>query len=87
MRKVQVSISTPARDELGKYVMTKNPHGEQYTYETVDLYIGSFVGYGTDYEEFETNAVQVTVAIVEKDDGTVSLVPLCNIRFIASECP
>jgi len=38
-----------------------------------------------DYDEFDTGPGNFAAAVVEKDDGTVWLVPACNIRFLARD--
>jgi hypothetical protein len=45
-------------------------------------YVGTFHGWGVDYEEFETEPGNYTVAIVEKDNGEVVLVHASLIRFM-----
>lgn len=46
---------------------------------------GTFVQYGTNYEEFDSGVIQFTSAIVEMDDGTVRNVPCEDIVFLNPE--
>lgn len=53
-----------------------------YYYERTFDYVGTFAGYGLDIEEYENSIASYTCAIVEKDDGTVDLVPVRLIEFV-----
>ena len=44
-------------------------------------YLGWFQGWGLDYQEFDMSCGTYTVAIVEKQDGTIELVPVNLIKF------
>ena len=43
---------------------------------------GWFHGFGVDFEEFDGGPGNYTVAIVERDDGTIESVPLNFVRFL-----
>lgn len=47
-------------------------------------YDGLFHGWGVDYDDVDGGAGAFTIAIVEKLDGTVKLVPLVLLRFTSS---
>ena len=61
------------RECKGKYYMAG--HFEEFER-------GTFLGFGIDYEEFESGPAQYTIAIVELSDGRVVVTAPDNIQFI-----
>ena len=53
-----------------------NTYTKEYT-----IFKGVFHGWGVGYEEFETGPGNFSVAIVEKEDGTVDSYPVHLVRF------
>jgi len=51
----------------------------------VDDYEAMFHCWGADYEEFESGPGNYTVAILEKEDGSVVLEHPSRVRFISGE--
>ena len=43
---------------------------------------GVFHQWGSAYEEFETNAGNFSIAIIELSDGTIKNVPVENVKFM-----
>lgn len=51
--------------------------------DKIDDGLGIFRGFGTAYETFENTSVCFTIAIVERDDGSLESVPLHLIKLHA----
>lgn len=47
-----------------------------------ESYKAYFLGFGIDYEELRDGVGQYTSAILELDDGTVTMVPVFMIKFV-----
>lgn len=69
MRKVQIL----------KYEKVLKEAVGDYSYELVNDYIGSFHGWGVDYEH---DSQQYTAAIIESPNGEVKLLHINLIRFL-----
>jgi hypothetical protein len=61
------------------------PHGLTHRPVKTPDGFGWFHGLGIDYEEFESGPGQFTCAVVEREDGTLSMVPLGAVRFLEPE--
>lgn len=70
------------RECRGKYyiISTQEVPGHYEEFEK-----GTFLGFGIDYEEFESGPAQYTTAIVELKDGKVITTPPEFIQFINSK--
>lgn len=63
-------------------IVVKTVNGGYRKKEKTKSYIGSFHGFGVDYEELGVGAGTFTTAIVEAEDGTVETVYLHMIQFV-----
>lgn len=74
LRQVTVTVTgtKPIYNETSKRMMRT----------TVDRGVATFHAWGHDYEEFENNAGNYSVAIIEWPDGTVETVKPENIKFL-----
>ena len=46
------------------------------------LYEANFCCWGLDYDEYESGPGNYSIAIIERDDGTIEKVDPTNIRFV-----
>lgn len=67
-------MNTPRRVMVKAWVHEAKTYQEQYE--------AKFHQFGTDFEEFESGAGNFSVAIIEKDNGEVTSVPVHHIRFL-----
>lgn len=51
----------------------------------VDDYVGTFHGWGVNYEEFETGPGNFSAAIIENASGSVELVYAGHVKFLEPE--
>lgn len=67
---------------------TENPRSHfMKTEHKVESGLGWFHQWASEYEEFDTGAVNYPVAIVELDDGTVITPHATDIKFLDTEVP
>ena len=52
------------------------------TKEKENFRTGNFHQFGQEYEEFETNAGNTTIAIIETEDGMLHSVLIQNLQFL-----
>lgn len=65
-----------------KVIVFKSVRYRGNSFEKVEDYRGLFHQWGTESEEFSDGAVECTVAIVEKEDGSICTVMPTNVKFI-----
>ncbi len=79
---------TEKKVEVFKWVKKKRPFDEDNPHATRDYsewalsFIGAFLQFGNDYEEFETGPGNFTCALIKDDDGKVHMVRADMIRFL-----
>lgn len=70
------------RECKGKY-WVRGTNGEKGSFQEFDN--ATFLGFGDDYEEFESGPAQFTIAIVELPDGRVATTAPEFIQFISKK--